>query len=110
MKHLNSGNDLLLVLEALSNPHRLKIISELYGGRQYVSQLARELGISRPLLYLHLQKLEEAKLISSEMEILDKGKAAKFYTLNTFEFNINSELIFSLVPSLTIKKKNSLKE
>ncbi|WP_279382344.1 hypothetical protein [Lysinibacillus sphaericus] len=44
------------------------------------------------------------------MEILDKGKAAKFYTLNTFEFNINSELIFSLVPSLTIKKKNSLKE
>lgn len=110
MKHLNSGNDLLLVLEALSNPHRLKIISVLYQEKQYVSQLAREIGISRPLLYLHLQKLEEAKLITSEMEILETGKAAKFYMLNPFELNINSELINSLISSLTIKKKNYLKE
>ncbi|KUF29999.1 winged helix-turn-helix domain-containing protein [Lysinibacillus fusiformis] len=110
MKYLNSGNDLLLVLEALSNPHRLKIISVLYEGKQYVSQLAREIGISRPLLYLHLQKLEEAKLITSEMEILETGKAAKFYMLNPFELNINSELIYSLISSLTIKKKNYLKE
>jgi predicted ArsR family transcriptional regulator len=39
----------------------LRIVAALTkDGRNYVSQLARELGISRPLLHLHLQKLEEA--------------------------------------------------
>lgn len=102
----NNGDELLVVLEALSNPHRLKIISILSGGKQYVSQLAREMGISRPLLYLHLQKLEEANLVRSDMEILESGKAAKYYTLNSFQLEINETIIRSLTPSLTMKKKN----
>lgn len=106
MVYFNSGDELLLVLEALSNPHRLKIISVLSEGKQYVSQLARELGISRPLLYLHLQKLEEANLVSSYLEISDSGKAVKYYMLNPFRFDINEQLIHTLSPSLTMKKKN----
>lgn len=106
MKHFNSGDELLLTLEALSNPHRLKIISVLSEGKQYVSQLARELGISRPLLYLHLQKLEEAKLVSNDMEISDSGKAVKYYMLNPFQFDINEKIIHTLASTLTTKKKN----
>lgn len=106
MIHLNNGDELLLVLEALSNPHRLKIISVLSDGRQYVSQLARELGISRPLLYLHLQKLEEANLVSGTMEISESGKAMKFYTVNSFHLELDKKLIQLLAPSLTFKKKN----
>lgn len=106
MIHFNNGDDLLLVLEALSNPHRLKIISVLSDGKQYVSQLARELGISRPLLYLHLQKLEEANLVSSVMEISESGKAMKFYMLNSFHFVLDEKLIQLLTPSLTFKKKS----
>lgn len=106
MVHFNDGDELLLVLEALSNPHRLRIIRILSEGKQYVSQLARELGISRPLLYLHLQKLEEANLVSSSMEISESGKALKFYLLNPFQFVIDEELIHQLAPSLTIKKRN----
>ncbi|MDJ0333528.1 winged helix-turn-helix domain-containing protein [Planococcus sp. S3-L1] len=106
MIHFNDGNELLLILEALSNPHRLKIISVLSDGKQYVSQLARELGISRPLLYLHLQKLEEANLVSSVMEISESGKAMKFYMLNSFHFVLDEKLIQLLTPSLTIKKKS----
>ncbi len=102
----NNGDELLVVLEALSNPHRLKIISILSEGKQYVSQLAREMGISRPLLYLHLQKLEEANLVRNDMEILESGKAAKYYTLNPFQLEINETIIRSLTPSLTTKKKN----
>ncbi len=105
MKHFHSGDDLLIKLEALSNPQRLKIVSVLSQGKQYVSQLAREMGISRPLLYLHLQKLEEAEIVSSDMEISDSGKAMKYYILNSFEFNINEKVISSLISSLTIKKK-----
>jgi predicted transcriptional regulator len=101
----NNGDELLLVLEALSNPHRLKIIAVLSEGRQYVSHLARELGISRPLLYLHLQKLEEANIVSSDMEILETGQAAKYYQLNDFHFELNEKTIHDLSSSLTMKKK-----
>ncbi len=107
MIHFNYGHELLLFLEALSNPHRLKIIAVLSEGRQYVSELARELGMSRPLLYLHLQKLEEAKLVSSSMEILESGKTAKYYMLNSFHLEINEEMISSLASTLTLKNKNT---
>ena len=54
-----SGDQLLAALSALANSHRLRIVAVLSaGGRNYVSQLAREVGISRPLLHLHLKKLE----------------------------------------------------
>jgi DNA-binding transcriptional ArsR family regulator len=75
MKDILNSDELLALLGALSNPYRLKIIAILHHEKQYVSQLARELGISRPLLYLHLQKLEDALLINGYHEISDKGKA-----------------------------------
>ncbi|MDW0117656.1 helix-turn-helix domain-containing protein [Sporosarcina thermotolerans] len=106
MIHLNEGDDLLAVLEALSNPHRLKIIAVLSEGRQYVSELARLLGMSRPLLYLHLQKLEEVQLVTSNMEILESGKAAKFYALTSFHFELNEDLVHRLAQTLTMSKKN----
>lgn len=106
MIHFNNGDELLLVLEALSNSQRLKIIGILSEGKQYVSQLARDMGISRPLLYLHLQKLEEANLVSSNMEILESGKAAKYYMLNPFDFTLNEGVIHQLAPSLTMKNKS----
>lgn len=107
MIHFDYGDELLLFLEALSNPHRLKIIAVLSEGRKYVSELARELGMSRPLLYLHLQKLEEANLVSSSMEILGSGKTAKYYMLNSFRIEINEEMIAGLVSTLTFKKKST---
>lgn len=105
MKHINNGDELLLFLEALSNPHRMRIIGILSTGKQYVSQLARELSISRPLLYLHLQKLEEAKIVTSDMELLESGKAAKYYTLNSFNVLLSEQLISDLISTLTLKNK-----
>ena len=105
MKHIDNGDELLLFLEALSNPHRLRIIHSLSSGKQYVSQLARELSISRPLLYLHLQKLEEANIVSSDMELLDSGKAAKYYTFNSFNVLLNEQLISQFISTLTQKNK-----
>lgn len=110
MKHINNGDELLLFLEALSNPHRLRIISILSSGKQYVSQLARELGMSRPLLYLHLQKLEEANLVSNNMELLENGKAAKYYMLNSFELQLNEDLISKLESTLTFKKNKKTED
>jgi len=79
------GDRLLAMLAALANPHRLRIVAALEaGGRNYVSQLAREIGLSRPLLHLHLQKLEEAGLVTSSLELSSDGKALKFFEVAEF--------------------------
>lgn len=100
-----TGDELLALFEALSNPHRLNIISVLSVGRQYVSQLARDTEMSRPLLYMHLKKLELAGIVKSEMELSEDGKAMKFYELISFDFHVNQEMITKAVKTLTTKKK-----
>ena len=49
-----TSDELLTVLTAVANPHRMRIVAELRDGRVHVSELARRLGMSRPLLYLSL--------------------------------------------------------
>jgi DNA-binding transcriptional ArsR family regulator len=72
----SSGDALIEVLAALANPIRLRIVATLAtGGRDYVSHLARELEISRPLLHMHLQRLEAAGLIVGSLELSEDGKA-----------------------------------
>ena len=96
------GDRLLAMLAALSNPHRLRILAALSnGGRNYVSQLARELGISRPLLHLHLQKLEDAGLVVSRMELSGDGKALNFFDVTAFECLLTPAAIAAAASSLT---------
>ncbi len=89
------------VLAALSNPHRLRIVAALADGRNYVSQLARELGISRPLLHLHLQRLEGAGLVSGVLELSEDGKAMKFFEVTPFAISLTPEEIKRAVLTLT---------
>lgn len=97
-----SGDELLTMLSALANPHRLRIIAALtQGGRNYVSQLARELSISRPLLHLHLQKLEEAGLVSSQLEVSPEGKALNFFDVTTFALTLTPQAIATAASTLT---------
>ena len=100
---------MLTVLAALTNPHRLRIIAALNAnGRNYVSQLAREVGISRPLLHLHLQKLEEAGLVTSKLEISKDGKALNYFEVRDFELHLTATVITEAAASLTsIPKQDS---
>jgi DNA-binding transcriptional ArsR family regulator len=98
------GDQLLAVLAALANPHRLRVIAALVtGGRNYVSQLAREIGISRPLLHLHLQKLEQAGLVLSRLELSQDGKALNFYEVSDFTLQLTPSAIAAAAKSLTAK-------
>jgi DNA-binding transcriptional ArsR family regulator len=98
------GDQLLAILAALANPHRLRVIAALAtGGRNYVSQLARDIGISRPLLHLHLQKLEEAGLVASRLELSADGKALNYYELRDFTFALTPASIAEAAQSLTNK-------
>jgi predicted transcriptional regulator len=97
-----TGDQLLAMLSALANPHRLRIVGALTkDGRNYVSQLAREVGISRPLLHLHLQKLQEAGLVTSKLELSSDGKALNYFEVAKFEFEITPAAIAAAAKSLT---------
>ena len=92
------------MLAALANPHRLRIIAALkVGGRNYVSQLAREIGISRPLLHLHLQKLEEAGLVTSKLELSQDGKALNYFEVTEFAFHLTPAAVADAAKTLTAK-------
>jgi DNA-binding transcriptional ArsR family regulator len=96
------GDRLLAMLSALANPHRLRIVAALaVGGRNYVSQLAREIGISRPLLHLHLQKLEEAGLVTSQHELSPDGKALNYFEVTRFAIDLTPAAIAEAAKSLT---------
>src|SRR5580704_5031982 len=98
------GDQLLATLAALANPHRMRVIAALAGGgRNYVSQLAREIGISRPLLHLHLQKLEDAGLVTSKLELSKDGKALNYFEVTEFAFRLTPAAVAEAAKTLTAK-------
>lgn len=88
MTDVDEADRLPLIVAALDHPQRLAIIAALGPGRQYVSALARHLGISRPLLYLHLERLEKAGLVGSSLELGADGKAMKWFELRPFDLHL----------------------
>jgi ArsR family transcriptional regulator len=88
-------------MAALSNPVRIQILARLAGGRDYVSHLAREIGISRPLLHMHLQRLEAAGLVAGTLELSDDGKAMKFYEVADFDVRLTPAAITEASRTLT---------
>jgi predicted transcriptional regulator len=96
-----AGDDLVRVLAALASPHRLRVLATLARERNYVSRLARELGISRALLQVHLRKLEAAGLVSAHLEFSEDGKAMKFYEVNEFGYTLTPRSIAIAAQSLT---------
>ena len=97
-----TGDGLLRILATLANPHRLRVVAALTRERNYVSQLARELGISRALLQVHLRKLEAAGLVSAAIEVSEDGKAMKFYEVAPFTVLLTPGAIADAVPTLGI--------
>ena len=96
-----SGDALVEALSALSSPYRLRIIAALAGRRQYVSQLAREIGMSRPLLHMHLRRLQAAGLVESTHEISDDGKAMNYYSVVPFTLHLTPATIREAADTLT---------
>jgi DNA-binding transcriptional ArsR family regulator len=88
-----TSEELTAMLTAIAHPLRLRIIAELAGGRVHVSELARRLGMSRPLLYMHLDRLEKAGLVTGHLELSDDGKAMKYLELAPFELRVTADTI-----------------
>jgi DNA-binding transcriptional ArsR family regulator len=96
-----TGDELVAMLAALANPTRLRIMAVLAGGRDYVSHLAREIGVSRPLLHMHLQRLEEVGLIVGSLELSDDGKAMKYFEVADFDLHLTAAAFVEAARTLT---------
>jgi len=96
-----TGDVLVEMLAALANPIRLRIVAKLAGGRDFVSHLAREIGVSRPLLHMHLQRLEAAGLVAGSLELSEDGKALKYYEVTDFDLHLTASVLVEAAESLT---------
>jgi predicted transcriptional regulator len=96
-----SGDALARILAALANPHRLRIVATLAQGPVHVSQLAREVGLSRPLTHMHLQRLEAAGLVAGRLELSEDGKAMKFFEVMPFAFDLTPALVVEAARTLS---------
>jgi ArsR family transcriptional regulator len=86
------------ILNALGNEHSLTIMGVLAGGECFVSELAKEVGISRPLLYLHLKKLENAGFVESEIRHFEEPPyTKKFYKAKNFELMLSLTRIKEII-------------
>ena len=103
MNEILTSEELVTVLTAIGHPLRLRIIAELAGGRVHVSALARRVGMSRPLLYMHLDRLERAALVPGSLELSEDGKAMKYFELAPFEVRVTADTV---VRALAEDKQN----
>jgi DNA-binding transcriptional ArsR family regulator len=100
MKEVQLGaQELSSRLAAIASPQRMRILATLVEGGLHVSELARRLGMSRPLLYMHLTKLEEAGFVTGHLELSGDGKALKRFEVHSFSLTIDQEAIVAAVAS-----------
>lgn len=75
--------------EAIRHPLRLKIIHLLSQREWYIYELARELNVSRQVLYLHLKRLEKAGFVEGDLRLeADDMRAKNFYRLKDFKVEL----------------------
>lgn len=86
---MQGENELAERLAAIASPQRMRILTELAAGRVHVSELARRVGMSRALLYMHLTKLEEAGFVTGELELGPDGKSMKYFEPVPFSITID---------------------
>lgn len=101
------GDRLVLVLSALANPRRLRIIAELSRGSTYVSQLARDMQLSRPLVHMHLQRLEAAGLVEGHLELSEDSKAMRYYVVTDFAIHVDAAVIAEAARTLTLPEPSA---
>ena len=97
-----SGDEILTMLSALANAHRLRALAALRERKVHVSELARELGIGRPLLHMHLKVLERAGLVAGHHELSPDGKALRYYEVTDFSQHLTPQRISEAAATLSL--------
>lgn len=99
------AEELAARLAAIASPPRLRILAELADQPLHVSELARRAGMSRPLLYMHLTRLEEAGYVAGRLELGADGTALKFFEVLPFRLDVDLAAIVAAVRSTPTSKE-----
>lgn len=92
-----NAEELAKRLTAIASVQRLRILASLAEGTVHVSELARRVGMSRALLYMHLAKLEDAGYVVGRLELSEDGKALKIFRLVPFNLTIDQTTVAAAV-------------
>ena len=65
-----------------------------------MSQLAREAGLSRQLVHMHLRRLEAAGLVRGRLELSEDGKALRFFEVMPFAIRLTPEVVVEAARTL----------
>lgn len=84
-------------LTAIASTQRMRILAAVTAEPTHVSELARRLGMSRALLYMHLQRLEEVGFLKGHFELSDDGKALKVFEVVPFTITVDPASISAAV-------------
>jgi len=68
LDHPLQADQARVLLKALADPVRLKVIEALAGGERCVCELTGELGLAQSKLSFHLKVLKEAGLLESRQQ------------------------------------------
>jgi len=98
-------------LTAIASTQRMRIVAAVAAEPTHVSELARRLGMSRALLYMHLQRLEEAGFLTGHFELSEDGKALKVFEVVPFSIALDLPTISAAVaatpsPTSTTEREN----
>ncbi len=75
--------------EAISHPVRLKLLYLLSERERYVYELAKDLSLSRQVVQLHLNRLEKAGFVESDLRLEENdNRAKKFFKLKEFRIEL----------------------
>jgi predicted transcriptional regulator len=86
-------------LTAIASLQRMRIIDALRQQPLHVSELARRVGMSRALLYVHLAKLEQAGFVSGQLQLSPDGKALKLFEVRPFSITVDADALSAEVRS-----------
>ena len=78
----------LKVIKSLSNENRIKIIKALSKGNRNITQLSKDLNISKAMVTKHVQQLEEVGIVNSKINDTSRGNK-KIVQLAVERININ---------------------
>ncbi|HUQ40288.1 MAG TPA: winged helix-turn-helix domain-containing protein, partial [Acidimicrobiales bacterium] len=81
-------------------PQRIRILASLAEGRNYVSQLARDVELGRPLVHMHLQRLEAAGLVKGQLELSEDGRAMKYFEIVSFRVEVTPAAVVAAAARL----------
>ncbi len=94
---IDSPEVLIELMKALGNSVRLRILYLLSRQPMSVYDLAKQLGLSYPLTFLHIKQLKKAGLVEEVARVEKRGPLpSKLYIARDFNLVINKELILKI--------------